>query len=148
MQQQASWMRTFNLQICLLVKLHITPLSIFKAKHQDSRCPFAVSKKERQHMLYELFNALFHRFNNKFRNIYNWITMNQMAMITKKTKKTKIMFLTKKHTMPNVRYKQTVLFYPHDLKKAGFLFLQIEVVSDYNLLGIMLDESLLFSSYV
>ena len=90
--------------------------------------------------------ALFHKFNNKFRDIYKWITINQMAL---NESKTKIMFLTKKHnTFPNSRYKQTVLFYPHGLKKAGFLYKQIEVVSEFKLLGIMLDESLSFNSNV
>ena len=43
--------------------------------------------------------------------------------------------------LPSARYKQAVLFYPHDLK-TGFFFKQIEVVSEFKLLEIMLDESL------
>jgi hypothetical protein len=68
--------------------------------------------------------------------------MNQMSL---NWSKTKIMFLTKKKVeIPE----ESVLFFSGNSKKFGFLYEPIDVVSEFKLLGIMLDNSLSFAGYL
>jgi hypothetical protein len=89
-------------------------------------------------------SVLKRKFNRKFQVIHEWITLNQMSL---NWSKTKIMFLTKKRVeIPEAN--DTVLFFPGNLKKFGFLYQSIDVVSEFKLLGIMLDNSLSFTGYL
>jgi hypothetical protein len=57
------------------------------------------------------------------------------------------MFLTKKKVeIPEEIYKESVLFFSG--KNFGFLYQAIDTVSVFNLLGIMLDNSLSFNGYL